>query len=116
MVFDWKAGIDEPVVIDAVEKADWVLIPCIYGIEEVKRAKRAIRQLEKHNSKIVIVGNMEEGAERTAELRSVFADEFPDYPFFLIRKSAYIQEVINVPESVHEKAQKASSKPIRCGI
>lgn len=105
VVFDGKAGIDEPIVIDAVKKADCVIIPCIYGIEEVKRAKRAIYQLAQYNTNIIIVWNMIEGKDRVEELCGVFRDEFP-YPFFPIRKSAYIQEIINLPESVHEKAAK----------
>ena len=87
-IFDGKAGIDEPVVRNAVEKADHVLIPCVYGVEEVKRAKRAIRELEKLNQKIVIVAN-QVGKEEGEELKRLFQVDFP-YPVFTIRHSNYV--------------------------
>ena len=46
VVFDGKAGIDEPVVKQAIQKADWVIVPTIYEVEELKRALRGIKQVE----------------------------------------------------------------------
>ena len=37
--------------------ADWVIIPTIYGVEELKRALRGIKQVEQLNANIIIVAN-----------------------------------------------------------
>ena len=100
-IFDGKAGIDEPVVRDAVTKADTVVIPCVFGVEEVKRAKRAIRELEKLNSRIVIVANTVTRDE-AGELISIFKREF-DYPIYPIRRSRYIGELLFTAESLSAK-------------
>lgn len=101
VLFDGKAGIDEPVVREAIEKADWVLIPTIYGVEELKRAIRAIHQAEKLNSKIVIVGNMMKPAE-FEEVKSLLSAEC-SHPIFHIRNSKYVAELLFNPESIEDK-------------
>lgn len=103
-IFDGKAGIDEPVVRDAVTKADHVLIPCVFGVEEVKRAKRAIRELEKLNKKITIIANTVANDE-AKELSAIFEAEF-SYPIITIRRSRYIGELLFTAESLTDKAKK----------
>ena len=100
-IFDGKAGIDEPVVRDAVSKADRVVIPCVYGVEEVKRARRAIRELETINDNIVIVLNAV-GSGEASELRSLFGSEFA-YPTYPIRRSRYIAELLFTAEPLSKK-------------
>ena len=104
-VFDGKAGIDEPVVRDAVTNADCVVIPCVYGVEEVKRAKRAIREMEKLNDKIVIVANSV-GKEESDELRRIFEHEFP-YSVYVIRRSRLVAELLFTAESLSKKKNRS---------
>ena len=40
-----------------------MLIPTIYGVEELKRCLRAIKQVEKLNHKIVVVANAMKASE-----------------------------------------------------
>ena len=104
-IFDGKAGIDEPVVRDAVSKADLVIIPCAYWVEEVKRAKRAIREMEKLNDEIVIVANaMEKG--QAEEIHRIFEGEFR-YPVFTIRRSRLVAELLFTAESLTEKRNRS---------
>ena len=104
VVFDGKAGIDEPVVKQAIERADWVIIPTIYGVEELKRAIRGIRQVEKLNSKIVIVGNNMKLAE-FEEVEKLIKSQ-TDYPIFHIRNSKHVAEMLFIPESIEKKYTK----------
>ena len=103
-VFDGKAGIDEPIVKDAISKSDWVIIPTIYGVEELKRCVRAIRQVEKLNDKIVLVGNNMKVAE-FEEVKELLGSEC-EYPIFHIRNSKYVAELLFVPESIEQKYAK----------
>ncbi len=103
-VFDGKAGIDEPCVLDAVSKADWVITPTVYGVEEVKRARRAIQQLHAINSNIIIVANRMKRAE-FEELEAAIGTRWT-FPLFWIRESRHVQELLFLPQSIHDKAAK----------
>ena len=103
-VFDGKAGIDEPVVKQAIERADWVIIPTIYGVEELKRALRGIKQVEKLNSKILVVANSMKVAE-FEEVKEVIEGEC-GYPVLHIRNSKHVAEMLFIPESIEEKYKK----------
>ncbi len=85
----------------AIERADWVIIPTIYGVEELKRALRGIKQVEKLNKKIVIVANSMKAGEYD-EIRELIANE-SGYPVFHIRNSRYVAEMLFIPESIETK-------------
>lgn len=104
VIFDAKAGIDEPVVLAAIAASDWVLVPVVYGVEELKRGIRAVQHAEKLNRNIVIVANqLKQG--QFEEIRDLMAQHFP-YPVFPIRFSKFIAELLFIPESVEEKYRK----------
>lgn len=100
-VFDGKAGIDEPVVKEAIKQADWVIVPTIYGVEELKRALRGIKQVEKINKNIIVVANAMKVAE-FEEVQALIAGECK-YPVFHIRNSRYVAEMLFIPESIEKK-------------
>jgi len=104
VVFDGKAGIDEPVVKQAIERADWVIIPTIYGVEELKRAIRGIKQAEQLNQKIVVVANAMKASE-FQEVKELLAGEC-SYPVYHIRNSKHVAEMLFIPESIEDKYQK----------
>ena len=108
-VFDGKAGIDEPVIHSAIKKSNWVLIPTIYGVEEIKRFLRAIRQVENllgdQKNKIVLVGNSMKRDEFD-EVKKLIQDQGLKYPLFYVRNSKYVAELLFIPESIEEKYKK----------
>lgn len=104
VVFDGKAGIDEPVVKQAIEKADWVIVPTIYGVEELKRALRGIKQVEQLNSNIIVVANSMKVAEFD-EIKSIIEGE-SGHPVLHIRNSKHVAEMLFIPESIEEKFKK----------
>lgn len=104
IIFDGKAGIDEPIVKQAVAVSEWVLIPTIYGVEENKRLNRAIRQIEKINKNIVIVPNMLKQGQ-FEEISELVKEDF-NYPLFPIRFSKLVAELLFIPESINQKYQK----------
>ncbi|MDB6133192.1 MAG: hypothetical protein JWM59_1435 [Verrucomicrobiales bacterium] len=104
VIFDGKAGIDEPIVREAVSKSDWVLIPTIYGVEELKRALRAIHEVEKLNPKIVVVPNMVKLGQ-FEEIQGLIRAHHA-YPLFPIRFSKFVAELLFLPESIEEKHRK----------
>ncbi len=101
VVFDGKAGIDESVVKQAISRADWVIVPTIYGVEELKRAIRGIKQVEKLNTKILVVANSMKVAEYE-EVKGVIEGEC-DYPVLHIRNSKHVAEMLFIPESIEQK-------------
>jgi len=101
VIFDGKAGIDEPVVKQAIERADWVIIPTIYGVEELKRCLRWIEQVRAINDKIVIVCNSMKAGE-FKEVEEHIKGECP-FPVFFIRNSRFVAEMLFIPESIEEK-------------
>lgn len=104
LVFDAKAGVDEPIVQQAVKASDWVLIPTVYGVEELKRALRSIQEVEKLNPKIVVVANMLKQGQ-LEEITDIIRQHF-EYPIFPIRFSKPVAELLFLPESIEEKYQK----------
>jgi len=104
VVFDGKAGIDEPVVKQAIKNADWVIVPTIYGVEELKRAIRGIKQIEQLNTKILVVANSMKVAE-FEEVKGILAGEC-SYPVLHIRNSKHVAEMLFIPESIEEKFSK----------
>jgi len=95
VVFDGKAGIDEPVVKKAIKRADWVIVPTIYGVEELKRCLRGIHQVEKLNRKIIVVANSMKASE--FEEVSTIIEKECDYPVFFIRNSRFVAEMLFIP-------------------
>ncbi len=88
-------------VKQAIQRADWVIIPTIYGVEELKRALRGIKQVEKLNKNIVIVANSMKVAEYE-EIKDLISGE-SGYPVFHIRNSKFVAEMLFIPESIEEK-------------
>jgi len=104
VVFDGKAGIDEAIVKQAIQKSDWVIVPTIYGVEELKRCIRGIRQVEKLNPKIIVVCNMMRPAEFEEVKQLIHAE--CNYPMFHIRNSKFVAELLFIPESIEAKKAK----------
>lgn len=106
VVFDAKAGIDEPVVAEAIKAADQVVIPVRpEGPEELARLVWTIQEVEKRNSKICVV--VSKAKPREFESVKAQVSKFWDYPVFWIPGSVHIQDLSDPArkgETLHEKA------------
>jgi len=108
VVFDAKAGIDEPVVAQAIETADQVVIPVRpEGPEELSRLVWTIQETEKRNSNICVVVCRAKRNEFKVIKKQV--GKSWNYPVFWMPNSVHVQDLSDPrygAESLHEKAAK----------
>ena len=101
IVFDFGGYIDSRLV-DVIKYVDACIVPISYQSKsEYIPAVRTINALAQHNKNIVILIN-NTAKNLISELKEALAENFPNYPIFVVNSSRYISRLANYQKTLFD--------------
>lgn len=103
IIFDLGGYLDERAV-PALKQSDYVLIPVVREVLDLKISLSTIKEIERHNKNIIIVANRTKKNDYE-QIKKVMS-KFYDYPIFNIKQSQAIPNLLENKISIRNTVNK----------
>jgi len=107
VIFDYGGYVDSR-AIDALKQSDFVLIPVVRSIPDIKVTIPSIQEIERYNKNIILIANKSEPGDYK-NLKELFS-EIGEFHTLEIKKSEAINDMFVKKKSIHQIVREGGIK------
>lgn len=113
IIYDFGGYLDKR-AIKALKQSNLVIVPVLNEFKDVYTTVNFIQEIEEYNHNIIIVVNKAQRGDY-AEVKAIFAEHYPDYPVFKIKKSRSMPNILKDKMSIQQMVDQGGLKKFNYG-